>query len=150
MSCEVGPRPTPSLSCEALKLEWTLPSLHLNVSSSLDDNDVSPFVAPSSHLLTSLTCLEAKIWTWTYHEGVESSYAGWSGSLVALNPLLTQSHVQLQCTYEHTKGRSQLFWTDSDLTMGDRQNFVKLGKKMVVLSFQSRGAKKSKIAFEDE
>jgi hypothetical protein len=28
----------------------TLPSLHSNVSSSLEDNDASPFVGPSTHL----------------------------------------------------------------------------------------------------
>jgi hypothetical protein len=42
----------------------TLPSLYLNVSSSLQDNGASTFVGPSLHLHTSLRCLEAKIWTW--------------------------------------------------------------------------------------
>jgi hypothetical protein len=35
---------------------------------------------------------------------------------------------------------------DSDLTMGDLQNFEKLRKKLVIFFFQSRGAKKSNIA----
>jgi hypothetical protein len=43
------------------------------------------------------------------------------------------------------KGRSHLLNMDSDLTTGDRQNFKKLGKESVIF-FQSRGAKKSKIA----
>jgi hypothetical protein len=38
----------------------TIPSLHPNVSSSLDDNDASPFVGPLLHLHTSLRCLEKK------------------------------------------------------------------------------------------
>jgi hypothetical protein len=44
------------------------------------------------------------------------------------------------------KGRSQLFNMDSDLTTGDLQLFKKFGKKLVTPFFQSRGAKKSKIA----
>jgi len=45
------------------------------------------------------------------------------------------------------KGRSQLFRMVSDLTIGDVQNFEKLGKKSIIsFFFQSRGAKKSKIA----
>jgi hypothetical protein len=35
---------------------------------------------------------------------------------------------------------------DIDLTMGDLQNFKKLGKKSVIHFFKARGAKKSKIA----
>jgi hypothetical protein len=42
----------------------TLLSLHLNVSSSLEDNDASPFVGPSLHLHISLRCLEVKMLTW--------------------------------------------------------------------------------------
>jgi hypothetical protein len=52
----------------------TLPSLHLNVSSSLKDNNVSSFIGPSLHLHTSFRCLETKMWTWTCHKSVESSY----------------------------------------------------------------------------
>jgi hypothetical protein len=35
---------------------------------------------------------------------------------------------------------------DSYLTKGELQNFEKLGKKSVIFFFQSRGAKKRKIA----
>jgi hypothetical protein len=44
--------------------ERTVPSLHPYVSSIIEDNDASSFVGPSMHLLTSLRCLEAKMWTW--------------------------------------------------------------------------------------
>jgi hypothetical protein len=36
-------------------------SLHLNVSSSLEDNDASSFARPSVYLHTSLRCLETKM-----------------------------------------------------------------------------------------
>jgi hypothetical protein len=42
----------------------TLPSLHLNVSSSLKDNDASSFLGSSLHLHTSLRCSRAKMWIW--------------------------------------------------------------------------------------
>jgi hypothetical protein len=124
-----------------------VPSLHLNVTSGLEDNDASTLVGPSLHLHTSLRCLEAKMWTRICHKSVDSSYARCSRSPVVLIPPPTRSHVQLQCTNVLAKGRSQLFWMRSELTMGDLQNFGKLGKKSVFF-FQSRGAKKSKITYK--
>jgi hypothetical protein len=39
----------------------TFPSLHPNVSSSLEDNDASSFIGPSLYLHTTLRCLEARM-----------------------------------------------------------------------------------------